>query len=134
MEDEVVASKRVGQATKLSKIVDKALESIDDRLDNGDFILNNKTGEVVRKPVGLRDAVTAATALMQRAEVIENMNKQERAIEATQSVEDQLKLLASEFAKFNNKSKVNAETIEFKELDALHDEREAGLQTGERSI
>lgn len=118
MEDEVVASKRVGQATKLSKIVDKALDSIDDRLDNGDFILNNKTGKVVRKPVGLRDAVNAASALMQRAEVIENMNKQERTIEATQSIEDQLKLLANEFARFNNKGKFGAEDISFTETPA----------------
>lgn len=114
----MVASKRVGQATKLSKIVDKALDSIDDRLDNGDFILNNKTGEVVRKPVGLRDAVNAASALMQRAEVIENMNKQERTIEATQSIEDQLKLLANEFARFNNKGKLSAEDIPFTETPA----------------
>ena len=129
LENEIVASRRVASANKLSKIVDKSLDVIDDRLDNGDFAYNSKSGEVYRKPVTLRDATTAANALMQRAAIIEKMNKDEQVVEATQTIQEQLANLALEFAKFNKRDNSKAETIKFKEdNNAVHDEREEGLQ------
>lgn len=117
LEAEIVASRRVASANKLSKIVDKSLDVIDDRLDNGDFVYNSKSGEVHRKPVSLRDATTAANALMQRAAIIEKLNKDEQVVEATQTIQEQLASLAVEFAKMNKRDNSKAETIEFKEED-----------------
>lgn len=115
LEAEVVASRRIASATKLSKIVDKSLDVIDDRLANGDFVYNSKSGEIHRKPVTLRDATTAANALMQRAAIIEKMNKDEQVVEATVTIQEQLQNLALEFAKMNKRDNSKAETIEFKE-------------------
>jgi hypothetical protein len=115
LEAEIVASRRIASATKLSKIVDKSLDVIDDRLDNGDFVYNSKSGEVHRKPVTLRDATTAANALMQRVAIIEKMNRDEAVVEATATIQEQLQNLALEFAKFNRRDNSKAQTIEFKE-------------------
>lgn len=115
LEAEVVASRRIQSGTKLSKIVDKSLDVIDDRLDNGDFVYNSKSGEVHRKPVSLRDATTAANALMQRAAIIEKLNKDEQVVEATLTIQEQLANLALEFAKMNKRDNSKAETIKFKE-------------------
>ena len=129
IEAEVLASRRIATNTKLSKIVDKSLDVIDDRLDNGDFIYNVKTGEVNRKPVGLKDATTAANALMQRAAILEKLTKDETIADTQITIQEQLQSLALEFAKFNKQSTGDATTIPFKELDsALHDEWETGLQ------
>jgi transposase-like protein len=129
LENEIVASRRVASANKLSKIVDKSLDVIDDRLDNGDFAYNSKSGEVYRKPVTLRDATTAANALMQRAAIIEKMNKDEQVVEATQTIQEQLVSLAAEFAKFNKRDNSKAQTIEFKENEnSVHDEWPTRLQ------
>jgi len=135
LEAEILASRRLQSANKLSKIVDKSLDVIDDRLGNGDFICNPKTGEVFRKPVNLRDATTAANALMQRAAIIEKLNRDEQVVETTQSIQEQLANLAIEFAKMNKRNNGLAETIEFKEKpDALHEERETRLQNRSEEI
>jgi hypothetical protein len=127
IEAEIIASRRVASANKLSKIIDKSLDVISDRLDNGDFIWDSKNSELKRKPVSMRDTTTAANALMQRVAIIEKMNRDEQTIDATVSIADQLKSLAAEFAKMNNRSKV-ATDIEFKEHnDAIYDPREEGL-------
>lgn len=131
VEAEIVASRRIAQGSKLSKIVDKSLDVIDDRLSNGDIVLNNKTGELIRKSVSLRDATTAANALMQRAAILEKLQQDDKVLETQVSIKDQLVSLAAEFAKMNGRSKENAESIEYKETDnALHEERETGLRSG----
>jgi hypothetical protein len=94
---------------QLSKLIKKSLNHIDDALENGELILNNKTGEMVRKPVSVRDTTRVASELMQRQMTIN------KAIVETdikkQTIEDTLKLLASEFSKMAN-SKPESEIIE----------------------
>lgn len=56
-----------------------------------------------------------------------------------ESIQDTLKQLADEFAKFNGTKKpaevIEAEDVEFKETEnALHDEREEGLQEAVREV
>lgn len=127
LEAEIIASRRVLQANKLSKIVDKSLDVIDDRLQNGDFVYNNKTGDVFRKPVGLRDATGAANALMQRQAILEKLNKDEQVAETQADIQTTLKNLAEQFALMNNRSKAGA-------TDAIYAQRQEGLQTGSGAI
>ena len=127
LEAEIVASQRIASSTKLSKIVDKSLDVIDDRLENGDFIYNNKTGDLLRKPVSMRDAGNVANTLMQRQAILEKMTRDETVAETTLSIQDQLANLALEFSKMNKRGKAQAETIEFVETlqettDAIHEE------------
>jgi hypothetical protein len=84
----------------------------------------------------MRDAANAAVTLMQRQQVLENLNNQETNTDATKSIQEQLAMLATEFAKFNNRSKANAETIEYREVTDA-DERvvvEAGEQGEVESV
>lgn len=119
LEAEILASRRIASATKLSKIVDKSLDVIDDRLENGDFVYNAKTGDLLRKPVSMRDAGNVANSLMQRQAILEKLTRDETVAETAISIQDQLSNLALEFAKFNNRGKAQAETIEYKEVDAI---------------
>lgn len=118
------------QNTKLTQLINKSLGIIDDRLENGELILNNKTGEMVRKPVGIRDATRAASELMQRQLAI---NKTLALDEVRQqTVDETLKYLASEFARMVNKK---PEIIEMEEVeDAIYEERQEGLQKGSGSV
>ena len=120
---EIQAAKRTQQDTKLSRIIDKALGAIEDRLDNGEQVVNPRTGELVRRPVALRDANNTANTLLQRQAILEKLQQNDSQLEQTQTIQEQLSFLAEEFSKFNNRSKLNAETIEFKEVedDAVHD-------------
>ena len=125
---EIQAARKFKVENKLNKIVDKALSVIDDRLENGDFVYNQKTGEVSRKPVSLKEARGAANDLMQRQVALSKLEIETQQAARTDSVKDQLAMLAQEFAKFNTKRTV--EVIP----NALHEERKTGLQEGERPL
>jgi S-adenosylmethionine:tRNA-ribosyltransferase-isomerase (queuine synthetase) len=134
--DEVQLSRHNQVNTKLSKIVDKSLKMIDDRLTNGDFIFNNKTGTVERKEVSLKDATKVATDLLTRQAVLQKQEQEQTVQQTAGTIKDQLAMLAAEFARFNKRDNSKAETIAFVEStdDALHDERETGLQEGSSEV
>ena len=82
---------------KLAKIVNKALAVVEDRLDNGNVQLNQKTNELVRVPVNIKDAIKATADLMERRDIIRS-EPQQKQIEKT--VDDRLAKLAEEFTRF----------------------------------
>ncbi len=133
-EFEIANSKRTSTNNKLSKLVDKSIELMEDRLDNGDFIVNNKTGEVCRRPVQLRDLNQVMNNILIRQEAIEKQQKEQRVVQEKESIQDLLKTLASEFSKFNGKKSpqvIDVEDAVVKdEDDAIHEERGTGLQEG----
>ena len=124
--DEVKASRSLQLDTKLSKIVDKSLETIADRLENGDVVFNQKTGQVVRKEVSLKDATKVATDLLTRQAVLQKLEHEQVVQKDQGTIQDQLKLLAQEFAKFNGRNTGPIQDIPFVETtDALYDERDS---------
>jgi len=117
---------------KLTKIIDKSLDLLNDRLENGDTIYNSKTGDILRIPVKMRDISRVTVDMLQRQENIREKPYVKMNEEASS---DRLLKLAEQFATFaaafnqNQEKQVKGETI-----DALHDEREAGLQEGEQAL
>jgi hypothetical protein len=55
--EQLKESETIELSPKLKRIVDKSLELIQDRLDHGDFMYDQKTGKVIRKEVSVRDAL-----------------------------------------------------------------------------
>jgi transposase-like protein len=152
LELEIRQTQNIEMDTKLSKIVDKSLDAVLDRVENGDFIYDQKSGEIRRKPAALRDIHRVAVDTVEKRELLRG-NATERK-EVTQiSIEEQLKLLAAEFAKWQSKPKdvielVEVEDVEYRENDnptdsprnesevnrAVYAEREEGLQEGESEV
>ena len=98
---------------KMATIVDKALDTVTDRLDNGDLILNNKTGEIVRKPVSMKDASLVARDLLVRQGALRKDISE--TVEHKETVKETLAVLAKEFAKWakkDNKDIVDVEVVE----------------------
>jgi len=128
---EQVRKQRKNKTNKaVTALIEQSLEVMEDRLQNGDFIVNQKTGEIIRKPVGIKEATTIATTLLQRQIQLEELEqKLEHREESAQEV---LSLIAKQFQKLK---KNNATDIAFKELDnALHDQREERLQEGSGEV
>jgi len=105
---------------KLKRIVEKSLDLVMDRLENGDIIWNPKTGSVERRPAYLKDLSKVMNDTMDRQDMLRKISgaRQEKP-----ALDGQLKLLAEEFAKI-----VKGDT------HAVHDERKEGLQEGEREV
>ena len=105
---EVRSAARSDLQTKMSKIVNKALDAVEDRIENGEVILNNKTGELLRKPASLRDVSTVANNMLHQQIQIEKLDK--GATVQQETMQDLLKQLHGEFAKFNSNVKKNSAT------------------------
>lgn len=85
---------------KTSKIINKALENIMDRIENGEDIYDQKTGKIKKMPAKLRDLNTAFNSLLDKRQLLRN--KPTKIIEQ-QSTALQLQNLAEQFAKFVEK-------------------------------
>ena len=113
--DELKAAKKAKQGRKIDTSLEVGLDLIQDRLENGDFILNNKTGEVQRKPVSLKDVTNTVNSLLARQTQIDELAA--KAGHSENTMQDVLATLAKEFQKFNKIQRTkDATTVEFKEL------------------
>lgn len=80
---------------KLKRIVDKSLDMVMDRLDNGDISYNPKTGEFTRRPAYLKDLNKTLGDALDKQVLLQKFQK---PAEAKQDITNQLKELAREFA------------------------------------
>lgn len=135
LEDDVRREERMQLSNKLRGIMETSWDVVKDRLENGDWVYNQKTGQVTRKPVSVRDAGAIAS---QVTKLRTDMELTENFTVATEQIEDKLTKLAKAFADLS-KGKLktgDVEDVEFSEGDdnALHDEREERLQEGEQTL
>lgn len=124
-EKEIRNTENVQLDNKLTKIVDKSLEAVADRLENGEAVWDSKTGSIVRKPVNLRDSAKVATDLLTKRELLRG-NATSRTEAAAIPMTDQLKLLAAEFARMTTGKPIEVIDVDAVEIlsgdvDAVHD-------------
>lgn len=121
--DQIKTEQRLELNSKLTGLAGLTIDILKDRLENGDWVLNNKTGEIVRKPIGVRDANVAMNNLLTHIQKTDELDQKADQVAGT---DDILKQLAREFGNFAKK-KQQAIDVEFKEVDAdaLHEERKA---------
>jgi hypothetical protein len=100
-ENEVRKSSKVQLSGKLVKSIELANMQLEDRLQNGDFLYDQKTGQMVRKPVSADTAVKVLDKLIERQEMLD---KSARALDTTtqEGVTERLAKLAEDFMKFAN--------------------------------
>lgn len=100
---------------KLSKVIDKSLDAVMDRVENGDFIFDTKSGKFQRKPVHMRDALNAVTQVFDKRNLLRGKptSRTEK-----HNVSDNLANLAAEFAKFSKARQIEGEVIENAHEDA----------------
>ena len=76
-------------------IIDKSLSVIADRLEQGDWIYDQKTGQIKRKPVAMKDALAVADRMMDKKE---KLDKLEVTSATSESIEQKLDKLMQRFA------------------------------------
>jgi hypothetical protein len=92
---EVKASEKIELSARIKKLVDASMTVVEDRLSNGDFQYDQKTGTMIRKPVNLKDAHKVSVDLQARQDILE---KSEVVVQTEEHVEDKLLKLAEKFA------------------------------------
>lgn len=114
---------------KLAKRIDKALELVNDRLENGDYLYDPKTGSFIRKPVNVRDGWKVASEMIDRRWLL---RKQPKDVTSQEEIGAILKNLATEFADMARK-RVNEKIIEGEVLDGS-ESIETELSEGVRQL
>jgi len=112
---------RIALSNRMKSIAVKAMDVTLDRLENGDWIYDQQTGELRRKPVALRDANKVAMDHVSVAIKLEDKPQEDLS---NQRVSDRLADLAEAFAAFAKKTK------KVEVYDAIYEEREKKLQSG----
>lgn len=92
--------------TKLTKLVDKAVAEVNDRLEHGDYVYNAKEDKLVRKPVGAKDLAVVTAITIDKRQL---MRGQPTSRVEKVSQDEQLKLLAAEFRKMAIAKDITAE-------------------------
>jgi hypothetical protein len=95
--EDIKLQENVQMSSRLKKIVDASLVAVEDRLLNGDWMYDQKSGQMVRKAVGIKDAHKVATDLMDRQAIIEKATK---PVTQEEQNDDKLLKLAEKFAAF----------------------------------
>lgn len=117
---------------KLSKVINKSLDAVMDRVDNGDFTFNSKTGKFERRPVHMRDALQAVTQVFDKRNLLRG--KPTSRVEKT-NVQDNLAKLAEEFAKFSMARTIQGEVVhEEKDANERKDADEEDAPIGEPTV
>jgi len=128
---EVEQDLRIQEDLQLSKrmkdILTKSLDVVQDRLEHGDFIWDQREGELKRKPVNLNDANRVLKDIGERRDVLINRHVANESI-STDKVEDMLAKLADQFAQIaskvtNNKDSIQVTDVIFGDDDNAKDEQ-----------
>lgn len=85
---------------RLKHLVEKSLNVVEDRLDKGDFVWDQKAQALVRKPVSMKDAQKVATDFMDRKHQL--VTTEAHTI-AEEGVKEKLEKLAKSFEEFASK-------------------------------
>lgn len=122
---------------KLTKIIDKSIDVINDRLEHGEFILDSRSGKVKRVPVKLRDTHRVTSDLLDKRNVLRG---KPTSITERVSTEDVLKKLAQQFQEFTKFQKTRLiesdQPVEYIEenQNSVHEKWPTGLQDGEPEV
>lgn len=82
---------------RLAKIVDKSISAINDRIDNGEYIYDQKRGQIERVPVKLRDLHRVTTDLIDKQQILQD--RENRTLTTETSLEDRLVKIAETFVR-----------------------------------
>jgi hypothetical protein len=100
-------------ASRISGVLDRSLDHLVDRLDNGDYLWDVRKSKLVRKPVDTKVLSNLFNNLVTRRQLIRG---EPTSITTQVAVDDRLKLLAEQFEKFANAKEIEAIPTTFTEI------------------
>lgn len=91
LESQIRQQRHVEISGKLKRVIDKAFEVIEDRVENGDWHYNPRTQKVERRPVNARVAGEILTKAIDKEILLEKLA--EKPVQAEEAVMDRLKAI-----------------------------------------
>ena len=120
---EIQLQDKIQLSATAKNIIDKSMAVIADRLEAGDWIYDQKSGQMRRKPVAMKDALAVADRLMDRKEKLDKLDVTEQSSE---SIEQKLDKLMQRFSQAAQPQVTDVVYVK-EENGATNEERETGL-------
>jgi len=98
MVDSFIVEETMVLDAKLKKVVEKSTDALLDRIENGDYQYDQKTGHMIRKPINARDASKVTVDMLTRRDILQG--KGGPVLDGAKKTVEKLALLAQEFARF----------------------------------
>lgn len=102
--DQLKTQEDLQVSNRLKRIMEKGLTVIEDRLENGDWLYDSKSGEFHRKGVSMKDALAVTSNLAERKDILVERHMEEKSI-ASDKIQATLDRLAASFAAMANQPK-----------------------------
>lgn len=111
---EIRNTARAQTTGKLRSITERAMKIVEDRLEQGDLIYDQKTGKLVRKPVGAHVANKILNDSFDRQILLEKLQREEKKEVKQEEIQNTLLRLQSEFSRFAKAKTIEGELAETK--------------------
>lgn len=130
IEGELRVQDELQLSARLKKIVVSSLDAVEERLEHGDYVYDQKSGQMRRKPVSMKDAHKVSMDLIEKKHLIDNRNAPSASEEQMQDKLLKMMIQFSEFAqgKLKENNTIEVEDVEIKVVqddgfpDQVHDD------------
>lgn len=117
--EEIQSGEGQKQDNKMSKVIDKALDSLMERIDDGDFQYDQRTGRLVKVPLKARDLERVTSGLFDKRQLIRKKPTNIKVDDLNQA--GRLLKLAEQFAAFAGK-KVDPDRVVDQYIDGEYEQ------------
>lgn len=118
IEGELKTQDELQLSAKLKRTMERSMDLVDERLENGDYLYDQKTGQMKRKPVSMKDAHRVSMDLLAKRDLILNRNVPDASEE---QMSDKLLKMMQQFAEFAQKKLEKNTTVEDVDAKMVHD-------------
>ena len=112
---EIKSQEKIELSSKMKKLVNASISVVEDRLINGDFQFDQKSGKAIRKPVNMKDAHRVAMDMQERQELLDRALTGE-VDNGDEGIQSRLLKLAEQFADMATK-KIEQRVDEHRTID-----------------
>jgi transposase-like protein len=109
MEEQVRRSSKLQVSGKLQRVMDKAFVALEDRVENGDFIFNQKTGNLTRVPVSARNLSAVVNTTIDKQALLDKLQKE--PVQDSEAISSRLAKIQEEFRRFAKAKIIEVEPI-----------------------
>lgn len=144
--DKYYEEQNIALSSKLEKTLTKSIDAINDRIENGEYMYDPRSGKLKRVPAKLRDVHRVTSDLIDKTLVLRKQKHTQQV--SDESTAGKLAKLAEAFAAFASGKPQEEKSVEHvvegefemmppdyqeamqRKSDAFHDQRQEGLQEG----
>lgn len=104
---------------RLTNIIERSMDEIEDRLENGDSVYDNKTGKILKKPMGGKEIGVLTSIAFDKRDLIRRKQKTQVEQQSTKELLQSIANTVRDFVKITNQKTIEGEVTHVQEEDPI---------------